>query len=119
MFDSNLMIRKQAPTIVSREQIRKIWKFGNTDYNFIMWILLPIVFGFSCLLFYNCLFELQCTIVVNSPAFCGRLSHFEEWKMYFCKGGPLQNFKKWQKTQNLTHFDLQELATMLYNKHSY
>ena len=24
----------------------------------------------------------------------------------------LQNLKKWLKTQNLTHFDLQELATM-------
>ena len=31
-------------------------------------------------------------IVANSPAFCGRLPHFEKWKMYFYKGGrPLQN----------------------------
>ena len=27
-------------------------------------------------------------IVTNSPAFCVRLTHFEEWKMYFCKGDP-------------------------------
>ena len=52
------------------------------------------------------------SIVANSPAFCERLPHFEEWNMYFCKGGPLQNLKIWLKTQNLTHFDLQELATM-------
>ena len=32
--------------------------------------------------------------------------------MYFCKGGPLQNLKIRLKIQNLTHFDLQKLATM-------
>ena len=32
--------------------------------------------------------------------------------MYFCEGEPLQNLKILLKTQNLTHFDLQELATM-------
>ena len=51
-------------------------------------------------------------IVANSPAFCGRLTHFEEWNMNFCKGGTLQNLKTWLKTQKLPHFDLQELATM-------
>jgi len=32
-------------------------------------------------------------IVANYNAFCERLPHFEEWNMYFCKGGPLQNLK--------------------------
>ena len=32
--------------------------------------------------------------------------------MYFFKGGPSQNLKIWLKTQNVPHFDLQELATM-------
>ena len=53
-------------------------------------------------------------IVANSPAFCGRLTHFEKWKMYFGNGAPLQKYKIWLKTQNLPHFDLQELATMLW-----
>ena len=37
--------------------------------------------------------QIPTIIVANSPAFCGRLPHFEEWTMFFCKGDPYTIYK--------------------------